>query len=150
MTRLKIALLAGGDSPEREIALQSAAQIEAALDHAKYDIKRPPLPVAQGDGEFVGPIVHLGLLDAVQMIGLFDGPLPCAGEGKSGGEVTHIGDESQWRVLEDGLSLVGHGIDRPSLLHRDVDPQEAVRSVDHSVLRPCCRTEAQGHEEGGA
>ena len=38
MTRLKIALMAGGDSPEREIALQSAAQIEAALDHAKYDI----------------------------------------------------------------------------------------------------------------
>ena len=38
MTRLKIALLAGGDSPEREIALQSAAQIEAALDHTKYDI----------------------------------------------------------------------------------------------------------------
>lgn len=38
MTRLKIALLAGGDSPEREIALQSAAQIEAALDRAKYDI----------------------------------------------------------------------------------------------------------------
>lgn len=38
MTRLKIALLSGGDSPEREIALQSAAQIEAALDHTKYDI----------------------------------------------------------------------------------------------------------------
>lgn len=38
MTRLKIALLAGGDSPEREIALQSAAQIESALDHTKYDI----------------------------------------------------------------------------------------------------------------
>ncbi len=38
MTRLKIALLAGGDSSEREIALQSAAQIEAALDHEKYDI----------------------------------------------------------------------------------------------------------------
>ena len=38
MRRLKIALLAGGDSPEREIALQSAAQIEAALAHSKYDI----------------------------------------------------------------------------------------------------------------
>ena len=38
MTRLKIALMAGGDSPEREIALQSAALIEAALDHSKYDI----------------------------------------------------------------------------------------------------------------
>lgn len=38
MTRLKIALVAGGDSPERGIALQSAAQIEAALDHTKYDI----------------------------------------------------------------------------------------------------------------
>ena len=38
MTRLKIALMAGGDSPEREIALQSAAQIESALDHEKYDI----------------------------------------------------------------------------------------------------------------
>ena len=38
MTRLKIALMAGGDSPERGIALQSAAQIEAALDHTKYDI----------------------------------------------------------------------------------------------------------------
>ncbi len=38
MTRLKIALVAGGDSPEREIALQSAAQIEAALDSEKYDV----------------------------------------------------------------------------------------------------------------
>lgn len=38
MERLKIALLAGGDSPERDIALQSAAQIEAALDRTKYDI----------------------------------------------------------------------------------------------------------------
>lgn len=36
--KLKIALLAGGDSSEREIALQSAAQIAAALDPAKYDI----------------------------------------------------------------------------------------------------------------
>lgn len=39
MERLKIALLAGGDSPEREIALQSAAQISAALDPQKYDIR---------------------------------------------------------------------------------------------------------------
>lgn len=38
MARLKIALLAGGNSSEREIALQSAAQIEAALDPQKYDI----------------------------------------------------------------------------------------------------------------
>ncbi len=38
MNRLNIALLAGGDSPEREIALQSAAQIEAALDRSKYNV----------------------------------------------------------------------------------------------------------------
>ncbi len=38
MSKLKIALLAGGDSSEREIALQSAAQIEAALDRTKYDV----------------------------------------------------------------------------------------------------------------
>ena len=36
--RLKIALLAGGNSSEREIALQSAAQIHAALDTTKYDV----------------------------------------------------------------------------------------------------------------
>lgn len=36
--KLNIALLAGGNSSEREIALQSAAQIEAALDHDKYNI----------------------------------------------------------------------------------------------------------------
>ncbi len=36
--KLKIALLAGGDSSEREIALQSAAQIAAALDPEKYDV----------------------------------------------------------------------------------------------------------------
>ncbi len=36
MEKLQIALLAGGDSSEREIALQSAAQIEAALDREKY------------------------------------------------------------------------------------------------------------------
>ncbi len=38
MSRLKIALLAGGNSSEREIALQSAAQVAEALDHDKYDI----------------------------------------------------------------------------------------------------------------
>ncbi len=38
MNRLKIALMAGGNSSEREIALQSAAQIYAALDPCKYAI----------------------------------------------------------------------------------------------------------------
>ncbi len=37
--RLKIALLAGGNSSEREIALGSAQQIAAALDSTKYDVK---------------------------------------------------------------------------------------------------------------
>ena len=32
MNKLRIALLAGGNSSEREIALQSAQQINAALD----------------------------------------------------------------------------------------------------------------------
>ncbi len=39
MTKLRIALLAGGDSSEREIALNSAHQISEALDREKYDIK---------------------------------------------------------------------------------------------------------------
>ena len=39
MSKLRIALLAGGNSSEREIALQSAAQIEQALDKTKYDVK---------------------------------------------------------------------------------------------------------------
>ncbi len=39
MNRLKIALLAGGNSSERDIALQSAAQISSALDTEKYDVK---------------------------------------------------------------------------------------------------------------
>ncbi|MBQ2026832.1 MAG: D-alanine--D-alanine ligase [Alistipes sp.] len=39
MTKLKIALLAGGDSSEREIALNSAHQISEALDTEKYDVK---------------------------------------------------------------------------------------------------------------
>ena len=39
MKRLNVALLAGGDSSEREIALQSAAQIASALDATKYDVK---------------------------------------------------------------------------------------------------------------
>ena len=39
MSKLRIALLAGGNSSEREIALQSATQIEQALDKTKYDVK---------------------------------------------------------------------------------------------------------------
>ena len=39
MSKLRIALLAGGNSSERDIALQSAAQIEQALDKTKYDVK---------------------------------------------------------------------------------------------------------------
>ena len=37
--KLRIALLAGGDSSEREIALNSAHQISEALDREKYDVK---------------------------------------------------------------------------------------------------------------
>ena len=40
MKRLNIALIGGGNSSEREIALQSLTQIEAALDHQKYDITK--------------------------------------------------------------------------------------------------------------
>ncbi|MFI3306474.1 MAG: hypothetical protein R3Y68_08195 [Rikenellaceae bacterium] len=39
MKKLHIALLAGGNSSERDIALNSAAQVAAALDTSKYDIK---------------------------------------------------------------------------------------------------------------
>lgn len=39
MKRLNIALLAGGNSSEREIALQSAAQIAQALDKTKYEVR---------------------------------------------------------------------------------------------------------------
>ena len=39
MEKLRIALLAGGDSSEREIALNSAHQISEALDAEKYDVK---------------------------------------------------------------------------------------------------------------
>ena len=39
MEKLRIALLAGGDSSEREIALNSAHQISEALDREKYDVK---------------------------------------------------------------------------------------------------------------
>ncbi len=39
MNRLKIALLAGGDSSEREIALNGAANVLKALDSEKYDVK---------------------------------------------------------------------------------------------------------------
>ncbi|MBQ5844761.1 MAG: D-alanine--D-alanine ligase [Alistipes sp.] len=39
MNRLKVALLAGGNSSEREIALNSAKQIAEALDGSKYDVK---------------------------------------------------------------------------------------------------------------
>lgn len=38
MKKLNIALLAGGDSSEREISLQSAAQIGQALDRTKYNV----------------------------------------------------------------------------------------------------------------
>jgi D-alanine-D-alanine ligase len=36
--KINIALLAGGDSPEREVSLGSAAQVLAALDKRKYDV----------------------------------------------------------------------------------------------------------------
>lgn len=39
MSRLKIALVAGGNSSERDIALNSASQIAAVLDSSKYDVK---------------------------------------------------------------------------------------------------------------
>jgi D-alanine-D-alanine ligase len=40
MKKLRLALLSGGKSSEREVSLKSGGQVFAALDKAKYDIKR--------------------------------------------------------------------------------------------------------------
>jgi D-alanine-D-alanine ligase len=40
MQKLRLALLSGGKSSEREVSLKSGDQVLAALDKAKYDIKR--------------------------------------------------------------------------------------------------------------
>ena len=61
MKRLKIAFLAGGDSSEREIALQSAAQIEAALDSEKYDVT--VIDVHHRDWCYTAPDGHRWPLD---------------------------------------------------------------------------------------
>ncbi len=40
MTKLRLALIAGGKSAEREVSLKSGEQVFQALDKAKYDIRR--------------------------------------------------------------------------------------------------------------
>ncbi len=40
MTKMRLALIAGGKSSEREVSLKSGAQVYTALDKAKYDIRR--------------------------------------------------------------------------------------------------------------
>ena len=44
MKKIKVAILAGGSSVEREISLRSCKNIEAALDKEKYDIRIYTLP----------------------------------------------------------------------------------------------------------
>ena len=53
MEPLHIALLAGGDSSEREIALQSAAQVAEALDPQKYEVKL--IDLHHRDWHYTGP-----------------------------------------------------------------------------------------------
>ena len=40
MEKMRLALIAGGKSSEREVSLKSAAQVYEALDQGKYDIRR--------------------------------------------------------------------------------------------------------------
>jgi D-alanine-D-alanine ligase len=40
MGKLRLALIAGGKSSEREVSLKSGAQVFQALNPAKYDIRR--------------------------------------------------------------------------------------------------------------
>jgi D-alanine-D-alanine ligase len=40
MTKLKVALLSGGISSEREVSIKSGDQVYKALDKAKYDVTR--------------------------------------------------------------------------------------------------------------
>lgn len=42
MTKLRLALIAGGKSAEREVSLKSGEQVYQALDKNKYDIRRSP------------------------------------------------------------------------------------------------------------
>lgn len=59
--KLKVALLAGGNSSEREIALKSAAMVEAAFDRAKYDVMT--VDVCGRDWTFTDPYGKKWLLD---------------------------------------------------------------------------------------
>ena len=40
MAKMRLALIAGGKSSEREVSLKSGAQVYEALDKSKYDIRR--------------------------------------------------------------------------------------------------------------
>ncbi len=40
MSKLRLALIAGGNSAEREVSLNSGEQVYQALDKTKYDIRR--------------------------------------------------------------------------------------------------------------
>ncbi len=61
MKKLNIALLAGGNSSEREIALNSAAQVAAGLNHDKYDVTL--IDVHHREWAYISPNGERYLLD---------------------------------------------------------------------------------------
>lgn len=59
--KLNVALMAGGDSSEREVSLGSAAQIEGALDRKKYNVYK--IDVQGREWKYTAPDGHAVLVD---------------------------------------------------------------------------------------
>lgn len=126
--KLRIALLAGGTSGEREVSLNGAAQVEKALSKEKYEIHRfdpatdlSALVAAKDDIDFALIILH----------------------GMNGEDGTVQGLLDLLEIPYQGSGVLGSAIAMDKHLAKELYRQEGLPVADWEILEPQSTTSAE-------
>ena len=108
--------------------------VVAQLEH---DVQFLLVGIFKGYSQLVGRIIYRRTLDTVLRVRLFHLVRLLTDKAHLTAEVADIGYKAKGRILQHGLSIVGHRIDRLTILQLKVEFQTRIRASDCCLLGKC-------------
>ena len=109
------------------------------ITQLEHDVQFLLVGIFKGYSQLVGRIIYRRTLDTVLRVRLFHLVCLLADKAHLTAEVADIRYKAERRVLQHGLSIVGHRIDRLAILQLKVEFQTSIRAGDHCLLGKCLR-----------
>ena len=115
------------------------AKSYVVITQLEHDVQFLLVGIFKGYSQLVGRIIYRRTLDTVLRVRLFHLVCLLADKAHLTAKVADIRYKAKRRILQHGLSIVGHRIDRLTILQLKVEFQTRIRAGDCCLLGKCLR-----------